>query len=490
MQVQGLTKTKGATVIRSKGPYRRKNLKQWINFINSKPKDDVIVDWLLLEDIKKQGYDPDFNPASYFDVNQMWDALNDYDSGFNADSDYFYQNDYFKKAISLAFKIFGNFDDNLEPITDQKELYKTIQKSSSAGLPSLGSKEKAFPTSYMRMKDVRDGKKAFNPCLAQFRTQRKRDENGVPVGKTRNVFAYPLDANLFEAQYFYPMFKRIIRKRTPYSGGLLRFELGSRLSSTLRKKHIYEFDYSRFDASIPRGLIRICFEIFKTWFDASEHRNIDKIFQYFVNTPIVMPDGNLYVGKNKGVPSGSCYTQLVDTIVNFILCFAINDKFKLGLNWYEAHFVGDDAIFTSNKFVHMDKIALFANRFGFTINPSKSRILNSGQRFHFVGFYFEKGLASKDFDEVISNICYPERPRSFKDNEDHLANMYREIGLLSLKSTKLLRARVNSFNRGEFIESLTMRSNLRSQSGYLQYRDRYIFNSTERINFLSGEYLR
>lgn len=476
-------------MIRSIGPYRRANLKQWLRFLNTKKSDDIVIDAAILNDLKKQGYNPEFNPASYFDINQMWDALRDYDRGFNADSDYFYNNPHFKKAISLAFKIFGNFGDKLQPLVDSTELYKVIQKSSRAGLPSLESKEIAFPTSYMRMKDVIAGKKAINPCLAQFRTQRKK-VNGIPVGKTRNVFAYPLDATLLESKYFYPMFEQIIKRRTPYCGGLLRYELGSRLTSTLNKKYIYEFDFSRFDASIPRGLIRVCFEIFKTWFDVGEHELINKVFQYFVNTPIVMPDGNLYVGKEKGVPSGSCFTQLVDSICNFMLTFAVSSKFDLDVNWYQSHFVGDDSIFTSDKYVGIDRIADFAKIFGFTVNSSKSRVITHDQSFHFVGFYFRKGLLSKPFDEVLSNMCYPERPRKYANRDEHLANLYREIGLLSLDSTKLLRKKVNSFNHGDFIESLTLRTNLKSSSGYLSYRDKYIFNSTERINFLSGEYLR
>lgn len=474
----------------SKGKYRRSNLKQWCNFLNTKPRDNVVVDYALKDALARIGYYPEFNPASFFKVEQMWDALKEYGSGFNADLDYFMKRDEFSKAIKVAFKVFGSNGTKLTPLTTEQELYNSIQKDTSAGLPSLKSKEESFPTSYMRFLDIKKGKKAFNPCLAQFRTQRKK-VNGIPVGKTRNIFAYPLDATIFESQYFYPLQRVILKKRTPYAGGLWRCELGSRLSSTLNRKYIYEFDYSRYDATIPLGLIRVAFNIIKTWYSDEHCKDINKIMQYFVHTPIVMPDGNLYVGKEKGIPSGSNFTQIVGSIINFILTMAVSFKFNLRVNWYCAHFVGDDGIFTSDKKVNLESIALWLNKFGLVMNPAKSRLIDSSENPHFVGFSFIDGVPTKNVNEVVSSLCYPERPRKYDSNPEEHANMLmRQIGLLSLQAVDILRKRMSLYNDARFIEFFKHDSRIEGGSDFLTYRNKYILKDKEYINFLSTDYLK
>lgn len=479
-------------MISSRGKYKRANLKQWCNFLNSKPSDTVIVDHVLKDSLAKIGYFPDYNPASLFDVQQMWDALEDYGSGFNADLDYFNEIPEFRQAIKVAYKVFGSKGQKLEPITGEIELYSLIKKDSSAGIPYMTSKDKAFPTSYMRMKDVKENKKAFNPCLAQFRTQRKKDDFGKPIGKTRNVFAYPFDATLYEAQYFYPLQKALLKRRTSYCGGLWRSELGSRLKSSLDKRFIYEFDYSRFDAKVPLGIIRAAFYIIKTWFDKQFHHEIDKIFRYFVHTPIVMPDQHLYVGKEKGIPSGSNFTQIVGSICNFIFSFAVSYKFNLRINWYSSHFVGDDGIFSSDKNVSLSAISLYLKQFGMILSPGKSRKIDrTSSEPHFVGFTFRNGLPTKPLQEVVTNLCYPERPRKYDDGDEHANMLIRQMGLLSLEAVDIVRKRVNSYNNGGFIEWFKHNSP-KSESGsdFLAYRNKYILKENNYMNIISMDYLK
>lgn len=476
-------------MIRDAGPFRRAKIKQWISFLNSKKEDTVIVDRDLKRRLNEMGYYPDFNPASYFNIQELWDTLYLYDQGFNADINYFMKDVNFKRAINLAFKRFGSGGRKLVPVVEEVDLYNCIHKDTSAGLPYMTRKDEAFPASYQRFKDIKKGKKAFNPCLCQFRTQRKLDLHGKPVGKTRNVFAYPLDATLFESQYFYPLQEVYLKKRTPYIAGLWRCDLGCRLDSGLTGKFIYEFDFSKFDTSVPRGLIRVCFNIIKTWYDIEYHKDIDKIFQYFINTPIVMPDGHLYVGKSKGVPSGSCFTQIVDSIVNFIITMAASFRFNMRVNWYNCHFVGDDGIFTSDKDVDFGSISQYLSHFGFNLSPSKSRKISAKEEFHFIGFYYKKGIPHKPLDEVITGMTYPERPRKFPEDVNKLDALMRQIGILSLDSTQLLADYLNCANGGFNVEKIKYIDAKDKGSGYLNFRDKYVLkNGTE--SYLSGDYLK
>jgi hypothetical protein len=171
-------------------------------------------------------------------------------------------------------------------------------------------------------------------------------------------------------------------------------------------------DYSKFDSSISSYLIRQAFSILATWFDPHdlEKYGWDKIINYFIYTPIVMPDGNLYRGKKHGVPSGSYFTQLIDSIVNTILIGAISHKFKLGIGWTKFLILGDDVIINfKNAKELMPEISKFLNEFGITLNTEKQKFAP-----HFLGAYWYHGKPFRDFEELKSKAVYPSSFRNYK----------------------------------------------------------------------------
>lgn len=68
------------------------------------------------------------------------------------------------------------------------------------------------------------------------------------------------------------------------------------------------------------------------------------IEDYFIHTPIVMPDHHIYYGKKHGVPSGSYFTQIVDSIVNVIIAGTISAKFNMYINKSDIYVLGDDLL--------------------------------------------------------------------------------------------------------------------------------------------------
>lgn len=87
-------------------------------------------------------------------------------------------------------------------------------------------------------------------------------------------------------------------------------------------------DWSKFDKSIPAWLIRDTFRIMELCFDFSKVRDSEgkvwsvkaeqsqrrwnKIINYFVNAPFRLQNGDRY-RKDSGVPSGSGFTNLIDS---------------------------------------------------------------------------------------------------------------------------------------------------------------------------------
>jgi hypothetical protein len=97
-------------------------------------------------------------------------------------------------------------------------------------------------------------------------------------------------------------------------------ELGKRLSD--RASYWYEVDSSSFDTYVPAEVIHDAFEIVRYAF---EDPNDPKVIRYLdwckdnlINSVIQMPDGYVFQ-KNRGVPSGSIWTSLIDSIANYIM---------------------------------------------------------------------------------------------------------------------------------------------------------------------------
>ena len=289
-----------------------------------------------------------------------------------------------------------------------------------------------------RAVQIVQGEKSPEPCLAFKRTQ-KND-------KTRLVWGFPYSMTVIEGLVAFPLNENLKSLSTPMAYAITSMSLGSKLRTGSRKKKFcYSLDMSQFDASISAYLINVSFSIIKSWFDldqlepttgATVNDIFDIIVRYFITTPIVMPDGNVYKGKRHGVPSGSYFTQIVDSIVNVILCGAISHRFNLGVNKRDLMVLGDDLLFFSNRKVSLNAISEFAKRnLGIKVHGSeKSEIYSSGDTIHFLGRYWHNGQPDLPIDEIVAKMVYPESYRRYSSDPKTRAQQVRLL-LMSYAST-------------------------------------------------------
>lgn len=464
------------------GPYRRKGVKEYSKWINSLPKDKVLIDVPMKQTLERMGYHIEEKPASLFDVDQMWDALSLYGEGEDLNYSELLKLEGMKEAYSSAWRAFGSDGKKLSPLKTQDEYWNAMTKDASAGLPYFSKKEAAFPIAWGRYKDILSEKKSPNPCLAQFRTQRGN--------KTRLVWAYPMDMTLAEAKYARPLMQHFKTGLFPVPWGRYRYEVGARLYSTLTKRFNVALDYSKFDSSISPGFISMAFNILKSWFEDKDLDSWDLITRYFVTTPIVMPDGHLYKGKRKGVPSGSYFTNLVDSIVNFIVIKYLSNVNSLNLHSDSIHIMGDDSVFSTNKNVSLDKLSSDLLKIGVSLNVNKCQVTSRDEPIHFIGFDWSKGSAYKDLNEVLTSAVYPERYRNFKSRSAHVNTLLYAMTLLNPK----FRHDVSKYLGATRYEILfRMGSKLTSKgdstlSGYLDYTHKYVLSKDKVYvsNFVTG----
>jgi hypothetical protein len=274
--------------------------------------------------------------------------------------------------------------------------------------------------------------KAPEPCLAFSRTQFDN--------KTRLVWGYPYSMTFVEGLVAKPLLDAFKEGFTPMAFAMSSGALGTKLVvASYHKEWAYSVDMSAFDASISRLLIKEAFAILRTWFDLDAvepwtNNTVRDCFElierYFISSPIVMPDGHIYKGRRHGVPSGSYFTQIVDSIVNVIIAGTISARFNMNVDKSEIFVLGDDLIMWSNRNIGLDVIARYAKSiFGVEFNASKSTKTRWDEPVPYLGRNWENGLPDLPTDEIVKRMVYPERFRKYSPEAEKAE---REVRLLIL----------------------------------------------------------
>lgn len=390
-----------SSVVRRHRP-RGETARDVVRMLNTRT--GIIVDKYLASVFEEQGFE--FNPErdnrSVYSPEQLFDALSHYERReVNAD----------KEALSIAMKItmkaFGG-DGSLAVAELASSLKQFIKLEKSSGLPLAETKGAAFEKDLTLAQNILREDRAFPACIAYHRTQ-----FGKTGPKTRLVWGYPLSATLVEAMFARPLIDHFLGVMSPMAFGYRKMEL-SAVTQRLRNCGLtYCLDYSKFDSSISARFIYFAFDVMRSHFGEfteEEATAWKRIVNYFVHTTILMPDGYIYQ-KHGGVPSGSYFTQLVDSIVNFMATQYIAlraTRTAIPNGWLFV--LGDDSIFTLPTYVGMSDIKRYGAELGLKINVEKSVVARKSNEVHFLGHYWPHGVASRPLEELQLRLITSERP--------------------------------------------------------------------------------
>lgn len=113
--------------------------------------------------------------------------------------------------------------------------------------------------------------------------------------------------------------------------------------------------------------------------------------------------------KYGGVPSGSCFTNIIDGIVNAIVTRYLTYQMT-GAMPIDDLYLGDDSMVITDKPLDMVSLAEVAEtKFSFTYNVDKSYQTANPSNVHFLGYYNVTGMPYKPVDTTIASAVYPER---------------------------------------------------------------------------------
>lgn len=252
----------------------------------------------------------------------------------------------------------------------------------------------------------------------------------VDENKIRGVWGLPIDVVVEEGRFFYPYLEWMKSAKTQIpiayqvemaTGGM---EYVNQLTLAHRNATFLCGDWSKFDKRVPPWLIRTAFQILYDCFDMSHVRDSEglvwpvnpeqskrrfkRMVSYFINTPLRLPDGRRF-RKSGGVPSGSIWTNMIDSIVNMIVMRYILYETTGYLPLGEVY-LGDDSLCACKGIVNIEDLASLAEeKFGFILNTRKSYVTTRRENVHFLGYYNRNGRPFKATDFLIASFVYPER---------------------------------------------------------------------------------
>lgn len=250
---------------------------------------------------------------------------------------------------------------------------------------------------------------------------------------------------------------------------------------TARNRHKFwvSLDYSKFDQSLVSWLIRDAFEIIWNCFEECENWRWlwDIIVNDFINKAFIGPEGKLFYAEN-GVPSGSMFTQIIDSICNLIMVhtylYSLDRKKKIDED-FVCRICGDDnLIFLNFELDFEDLEGYFKRNFGVECNASKC---DRGSRDDDPTFLSRTWRVQGEWrqpKELIAKMLYPERFRPYYSNPQLSAEaiVYSYILAFPLGMKELIDVDRFMEDNTRFLRNWSS-AIFEYQSGYLSYVMRY-----------------
>jgi hypothetical protein len=241
------------------------------------------------------------------------------------------------------------------------------------------------------------------PCVCYTRTQEQ--------GKTRNVWGYPVSDTVYEQTFFIPTLK--IERTLPFRSALIGPDAVDTAMTKLlshNDKIVYCVDFTAYDASIRPELSALGFECVMGMFDEAVHNAIQLLYKRFCTIPIYTPDGE--IRGSHGVPSGSSFTNTIDSLVQFMVA---------DVDQYSCQIQGDDGVYCLDN---QEELLDLKERFrvaGLSLNEDKSYEFESKEAVYLQRYYHPAYLSKQgglggvySAMRAMNRIKYLERWSNFK----------------------------------------------------------------------------
>lgn len=296
-------------------------------------------------------------------------------------------------------------DHSMFPVSFDRAIGELKMKT-AASLPYMAKKGKVIDDVKANYETLLKRK---DPCCLYTRT--------TEMKKTRNVWGYPIADTIFEMMFYVPLLD-FVKKNCWHRAAVISPDCTAQRITELIKYAmsndlvLYSVDFAAFDASVKYQYIIEAFEYIKSLFANDFASFLDYACERMYSIGIVTPTG-IRVGRH-GIPSGSTFTNEVDSIVQFGIastCAFINSKL--------CQVQGDDGVYVMSQ-ENIDQFEAAFKYAGLKLEKSKSKIAKDYvvfcQNLYHNDYMDENGFIGGIYPtyRALIRICFMERHVNFK----------------------------------------------------------------------------
>jgi hypothetical protein len=266
--------------------------------------------------------------------------------------------------------------------------------------------------------------------------------------KVRAVYGYPFPNLAIEVQFYRSFFNAIRHSESHIAYGCETLRGGMHTVNHMAASgNVFVcLDWKKFDKSVRIRLLKYVFKEFvrpyfdMDWYAAHGGRpsnrvksDLDRLFTYmvdfFCHGPICDPDGRRYQRTVAGIPSGSQWTQVIDSLVNlYVITYILVKRF--GQDAVKNMVVlGDDGFISlKTELPESEILEIIAEEalatFGMILNVEKTVVTRNRNEIVFLSYRNWNGWPVRDVDELVARFVFPER-----DPNDWAKMKARSIGI-------------------------------------------------------------
>jgi len=331
----------------------------------------------------------------------------------------------YERAISASLHTAGGGARRNTPLEAATVLERYVDPQSYAGAPYFCRNEDVDTDRIIgECASILGGTSSLSPFLALHRVQ-----HGRTSPKSRLVWAAPLATTILSTAYSKPCYESLVGRRAFAFGASFR-SIGSRLVDMhSRRRYIYALDFSGFDASLAPRLIDDAFGILRTHLNLDQKRAVfwKRMINDFIHTRIVLPDGSMWQ-VHRGVPSGSAFTSLVDSVCNIIILNYVWIRLTgRPLRAKDVCVLGDDSVVAHDWYLEIGAIESAAAELGIIVSAEKSERVALGGSVPFLGHNWKAGRPHREPFEIARRLAFPERFSKWLKDERY--SLYRRYSM-------------------------------------------------------------
>lgn len=239
--------------------------------------------------------------------------------------------------------------------------------NSNSGYPRFTRRSKVIPA---ELSYATTGKWKSFPAILGWRGQSR----GFDLNpKQRVVWMFPMSTNILEMSIFGPV-QTWLAQMSFLSAWRGPYFVDRSVDRLLRSgMTIYSTDFSGFDQSVGPRISELAFNLLREIFSDSSRDLINELEWNFWNIGLICTK-SVYLRGSHGVPSGSVFTNLIDSLVHRIAQMYCARKMGPSL-LPDCQVQGDDGLIGFNRgAMNLDSILDCYKEFGFESNIDKQFI--------------------------------------------------------------------------------------------------------------------